>query len=134
LRITEDFVLSDRLKRLIDSELFVTQDAAEYITGLRELAEDIVRARETIRRKSRVFKALSHPTRLKILRLLSVRGMCVCEIMVILNVTQPTTSHHLNILKNMGLVEERREGKWVFYSIADSKLSQNMIKLIFYNH
>ena len=127
-----DSALRERLERLVDSDLCTARDAAEYMTNLRELTEDIVRARETIRRTSRVFKALSHPTRLKILRLLSVRDMCVCEIMAILDATQPTTSHHLNILENMRLIEERREGKWVFYSIADSKLLQNMIEPIFH--
>ncbi len=124
----ERSALKEQLKRLVDSGLCPVGDADEYLTNLRELTEDIVRARETIRRTTRVFKALSHPTRLKILRLLSVRDMCVCEIMAILNTTQPTTSHHLNLLENMRLIEERREGKWVFYSVADSKPLQNMIE------
>jgi len=50
-----------------------------------------------------------------------------------LEATQPTTSHHLNILESIGLVKERREGKWIFYSIADSKLSQDMARLITHN-
>lgn len=125
-----DFTLTERLERLVESGLR-PQDVLEYTTNLKELAEEVERAKDDIRRVSRVFRALSHPTRLKILRLLSVRDMCVCEIMAVLNATQPTTSHHLNILENSGLIEERREGKWVFYSVADSKLLQNMIEQIF---
>ena len=127
----DDFTLTERLERLVESGLR-PQDVLEYTTNLKELAEEVERAKDEIRRMSRVFRALSHPTRLKILRLLSVRDMCVCEIMAILNATQPTTSHHLNILENMGLIEERREGRWVFYSVADSKLLQNTIELIFH--
>jgi len=127
----EDFALTERLERLVESGL-LPSDILEYATDLKELMEDIAHAKEAIRRTSRIFKALSHPTRLKILRLLSSRDMCVCEIMAVLSATQPTTSHHLNILENMGLIKERREGRWVFYSVADSKLIQNMIELIFH--
>ena len=126
----EDSALRERLERLVDSGLCTARDAAEHVTNLRELSEDIVRARKTIRRTSRVFKALSHPTRLKILRLLSLRDMCVCEFMAVLDATQPTTSHHLNILENMGLIEERREGKWVFYSIARTEKMKRIQQLI----
>jgi len=128
-----EFTLTERLERLVESALG-PKDVLEYKKNLKELAERAARAKGEIRRMSRVFKALSHPTRLQILKLLSIRDMCVCEIMVILNATQPTTSHHLNILENMGLIDERREGKWVFYSVADPKLLQNMIELIFYKH
>ena len=130
MRSMEDSALSERLKRLVDSGLLVTQDPTEYLTRLRQLADDIVRVRETVRQVSRNFKALSHPTRLKILRLLSSHDMCVCEIMAILNATQPTTSHHLNILENMGLIEERRVGKWVFYSIAKTETMKRIQQLI----
>jgi ArsR family transcriptional regulator len=49
--------------------------------------------------------------------------------MVALALTQPTASHHLGILENAGLVKDRKEGKWVFYSLADAKLIGNMRKL-----
>jgi len=49
--------------------------------------------------------------------------------MVALDLTQPTASHHLGILENAGLVKDRKEGKWVFYNIADPKLIENMHKL-----
>ena len=55
--------------------------------------------------------------------------MCVCEVMVALDLTQPTASHHLRILENVGLVKDRKEGKWVFYSIANPELFEGMRKL-----
>ena len=64
-----------------------------------------------------MFKALGDESRLSILRLLQKREMCVCEIMIALEMTQPTASHHLGILERAGLVRERRDGRWVFYSI-----------------
>jgi ArsR family transcriptional regulator len=71
-------------------------------------------------------KALANPTRLEILNLLQIREMCVCEIMVALELTQPTASHHLNILENVGVIKDRKEGRWVFYS-----LTSNTVKLLF---
>ena len=77
--------------------------------------------------QSRLFKALADTTRLRIMMLLDVREMCVCEIMVALGLTQPTTSHHLGLLEAVDLVKDRREGKWVFYSLK-SKSVTNLIK------
>ena len=79
--------------------------------------------------KSKVFKALADSIRLRILGLLSSREMCVCEVMVALGLTQPTASHHLRILENVGLVKDRKEGKWVFYSIANPELFEGMRNL-----
>jgi len=125
-------MLTERLERLIEIGSGY-KDASEYMKNLSELADQVAQAKNNIRRMSRIFRALSHPTRLRILKLLRVREMCVCEIMAILKSTQPTASHHLNILKSVGLVNERREGKWVFYSIGELEISQELIKLIFEN-
>lgn len=65
-----------------------------------------------------LFKAMAHPTRLRILCLLFDGEVCVCKIMEILNLPQSTASRHLAILKNADLVEDRREGSWVHYSLA----------------
>lgn len=78
-------------------------------------------------KKSKFFKALADPTRLRMLGLLVVREMCVCEVMAALDLTQPTASHHLRILENIGLVVDRKEGKWVFYSLKDPK---NTVRLL----
>ncbi|GAW91256.1 ArsR/SmtB family transcription factor [Calderihabitans maritimus] len=65
----------------------------------------------------RIFKALGQPTRLKIIKLLAEKELCVCELEFILNLTQSAVSQHLRVLKEVGLVLERREGQWVFYSL-----------------
>ena len=100
----------------------------KYSEELKQLA-DTVMSGEVAKVKSRFFKAFADEKRLRILSLLQVREMCVCELMVALELTQPTASHHLQILEYSGLVKRRKEGKWAFYSIADPKLLENLNKL-----
>ncbi len=66
-----------------------------------------------------IFKAVADPSRLRILKLLREGELCVCEIMTALDRRQSTTSHHLSVLKDAGLVKERRDGKWSYYRLAD---------------
>ncbi len=120
--------IKERLKRLVDSEICLAEDASKYALELRKIVEEAVDEKE-VKWESRVFKALSDPTRLKILKLLDIREMCVCEIMVALDLTQPNASHHLNILENVGFVRERREGKWVFYSNANPDISSTLQRI-----
>lgn len=68
---------------------------------------------------TRVMKALSDPTRVKILKALQVKNLCVCEIQVALRLAQPTISKHLKILEDAGLVMSHKCGLWVNYSLAD---------------
>ncbi|HEY8436042.1 MAG TPA: metalloregulator ArsR/SmtB family transcription factor [Haloplasmataceae bacterium] len=65
-------------------------------------------------------KALADKTRLRILALLKVEELCVCELVEILQMTQPAVSQHMRKLKNAKLVKERRNGQWVFYSLDGS--------------
>jgi DNA-binding transcriptional ArsR family regulator len=113
--------VSKRLERLVKSGICPAEDVSEYATDLRQLVHEITHE-NTVKTQSRLFKALSDTTRLKILMLLNIREMCVCEIMVALDLTQPTASHHLGILEAVGLVKDRREGKWVFYSLKDKRI------------
>ncbi|MEW5919583.1 MAG: metalloregulator ArsR/SmtB family transcription factor [Bacillota bacterium] len=63
------------------------------------------------------FKALGEEVRLKIIEMLLPGELCVCEIMEQLGLSQPAVSHHMKILKQAGLVSDRREGKWIHYSL-----------------
>lgn len=66
-----------------------------------------------------LFKIFGDSTRIRILYVLFEAEMCVCDIAQILNMTQSAISHQLRILKQAKLVKNRREGKTVFYSLAD---------------
>ena len=109
--------LSERLERLINSGICQTEGVEEYTDNLKQLVDKIIDVQH-IDKQSHLLKALANPTRLKVLNLLQIREMCVCEIMVALHLTQPTASHHLNILENVGVVKDRKEGRWVFYSLT----------------
>ena len=72
-----------------------------------------------------MFKGLADPTRLRIVALLARRELCVCEIMEILRLPQSTTSRHMARLKLAGIVQDRRQGKWVHYSLSKGSHGQN---------
>jgi ArsR family transcriptional regulator len=67
----------------------------------------------------KVMKALSDPNRVKILKMLQQKVLCVCELQAALNLAQPTVSSHLRLLEGAGLVGSRKEGLWVNYHLAD---------------
>jgi ArsR family transcriptional regulator len=67
----------------------------------------------------KVMKALSDPNRVRLLKLLQKRKMCVCEIRAALGIAQPTASKHLKILEDAGLVSRKKEGLWVNYFLSD---------------
>ena len=77
-----------------------------------------------------ILKALADSNRLAIIRHLSKGEACVCELLELFSVTQPTLSHHMRILSEADLVEGRREGKWIHYSIKDATLQafQNTVQ------
>ena len=66
----------------------------------------------------RLFKALGDPTRLRIVKLLERGERCVCQLTAALGMGQSRISRHLAILKDAGLIEDRREGKWVHYRLS----------------
>lgn len=69
-----------------------------------------------------VFKALADETRLKVVYALAQSELCVCDVAAILGTSKATASYHLRLLHHLGLARFRREGKLVYYSLADSHL------------
>lgn len=114
----------------------VPEDSVELCTFL-HVHEDLVEQvrasmppEEELLSLADFFKVFSDSTRIRILTVLLCAETCVCDIAQLLGMTQPAISHQLRILKQMNLVRARREGRTVFYSLADdhiaSILSQGM--------
>ncbi|HEX2964690.1 MAG TPA: metalloregulator ArsR/SmtB family transcription factor [Syntrophorhabdaceae bacterium] len=76
-----------------------------------------------------VFKALSDETRLRILKLLQNGELCVCHIVAAVDMSQSKVSFHLRILKEAGLVKDRRQGKWMHYRLNESDLFKRLLFL-----
>lgn len=91
---------------------------------------DVMPEDEVLYDLAELFKVFGDSTRIKILYVLLEAEMCVCDLAQLLNMTQPAISHQLRVLKQSQLVKYRREGKTVFYSLADGHvrtiLSQGM--------
>lgn len=92
--------------------LFLHQDTIDKVTA--EMPPD-----ETLYDLAELFKVFGDSTRIKILYALFEAELCVCDIAHLLGLTQTAVSHQLRVLKNNKLVRFRREGKTVFYSLAD---------------
>lgn len=71
----------------------------------------------------KVMKALSDPNRIKIIKMLQHRILCVCELKSVLNIAQPTVSKHLKLLEDAGLVQSEKNGLWVNYRLTDGSAS-----------
>ena len=71
----------------------------------------------------RLLNVIAEPNRLRILAALSVRRMCVCEIRAALRLKQSVASQHLRVLRDCGLVQDRKDGLWVDYELSSAALS-----------
>jgi DNA-binding transcriptional ArsR family regulator len=69
-----------------------------------------------------IFKALADPTRLKILECIKNEEKCICEVIPFTGKSQPNVSLHLKVLKQAGLVKERKDGTKIMLSIADKSV------------
>lgn len=68
--------------------------------------------------EARAFKALGDENRLRIARIVAERGeICACHLLDELDMTQPTLSHHMKLLRDCGVVKARKEGRWMHYSL-----------------
>ncbi|MFB0620952.1 ArsR/SmtB family transcription factor [Streptomyces sp. AGS-58] len=76
---------------------------------------------------ARVFKALGDPVRLRLLSLIASRAggeVCVCDLTPAFDLSQPTISHHLKLLKQAGLIDSERRGTWVYYRLLPETTDQ----------
>jgi Predicted transcriptional regulators len=74
---------------------------------------------------AQLLQALADPTRLAIVRQLSVeRETCACDLIVGIDLTQPTVSHHLRVLREAGLVTADRRGSWVYFALAPDGIAR----------
>ena len=71
---------------------------------------------------TKILKALSDPTRLKIVELLKQEEICACKFVPLTKKAQPTISQHLKTLENAGIVKSRKEGKMILYSVTNPKI------------
>jgi len=95
----------------------------------RRRLEGLIEARD-IQGQVEVFKLLSNPIRLKIAHLLAEGGeLCTCELEDLLGCEQTLISHHMRVFKDLGLVKERREGKWKHYSLKDERMKELLAAL-----
>ena len=71
-----------------------------------------------------IFKAFCDENRIRILKMLRSGEKCACKLLEELNITQPTLSHHMKTLLDSGIVNGRKEGKWMHYSISEEGLEK----------
>jgi DNA-binding transcriptional ArsR family regulator len=100
----------------------------EQITNINRLVHNLP-AEQDLYNEALLLKALSDITRLKIIHLLREGELCVCEIMYALDKPQSTVSHHLNLLKNAGLIKWRKEGIWIHYQLSNPQILEYVEKL-----
>ncbi|MFA5838264.1 MAG: metalloregulator ArsR/SmtB family transcription factor [Bellilinea sp.] len=80
--------------------------------------------RQTAERLAQIFSALSDPTRLRIISALSDHELCVCDLSVVLGMSQSAVSHQLRLLRNLNLVKYRKEGRIVYYALDDEHIRE----------
>ena len=79
---------------------------------------------------AKLFKALSDPNRMRIVQMLLIRPLCVCEIQEILKLAPSTVSKHLSILREAGFIYDIKEAKWVNYYIDNRSSNPLVIELL----
>jgi DNA-binding transcriptional ArsR family regulator len=107
----------EQLSELLETHYCDAENAAEHGSHLKELADTFLKG-FNLEDEARIHGALSDMNRLKILKLLGFREMCVCELTAALDMNQPNLSYHIKKLESAGLVRSEKRGKWVYYSIS----------------
>lgn len=77
-----------------------------------------------------LIKAVADRNRLRILKMLQAKQMCVCELTAVLGIRQPSVSRHLMLLRNAGLVRDMRDGQWIIYRLAEEDADRRVADLL----
>jgi len=77
-----------------------------------------------------VLKAAADPNRARVLKMLEGGELCVCQIIAVLGLSQSTVSKHLSLLRAAGLVEERKDGRWVHVRLAEERVNDYALPLL----
>jgi ArsR family transcriptional regulator len=121
-------IVNQRLQRLVNTDICDAENVEQYRTELLHLADTLADS-QTMKKRSQFFKALGEEKRLRILRLLQIRDMCLCELMIALEMTQPNLTHHLTILEIQNLVTRTKRGRWVYCSLDNTDLISHIFEL-----
>ncbi len=111
-------------KYIISLYLLAGKETRVVLKDLGAVAE-----RNELRVLADLVKSMADETRLTILSMLRDGEMCVCEFMEALPVSQPAVSHHLRILRQAGLITDRRQGKWIFYALNPEAIESTALLL-----
>lgn len=122
-------ILTDNIKLLVKKGICSIKDVERYAKELEEMLAKSYDEDE-LRKISEYYKALSDPTRIRILKMLSFRPLCVCELTVALNMSQPAVTHHLKILERTELIRGRRKGRWIYYELRYDDVLKGIEKLL----
>ena len=108
-----------------------THTSAEPVAGCDVFHADAARVAEvraaqpdalTVERLAEIFKALSDPTRVRLLSALATAELCVCDLATFLALSESAVSHQLRLLRSLRLVRARRDGRMVFYRLDDDHI------------
>lgn len=83
-----------------------------------------------MRRTVRTTKALADENRIRIIGVLKGRELCVCQLIELLYLAPSTVSKHLSILKNARLISSRKQGRWMYYRLADQRAPKQIIEVL----
>ncbi len=86
---------------------------------------------KSLEKQSEIFKALSEPNRIRIVKMLQQKSLCVCEITEILQLAASTVSKHLSILKNAGFIIDEKDNKWINYKINPNPEDAGVLSSLF---
>ncbi len=104
----------------------VLEQLAEVVGCCSPLAREPLSAEQSVE-LSRVFKAMGDPVRLRLLSLIASHAggeTCVCDLTDVFDLTGPTISHHLKVLREAGLITGQRRGTWIYYRVLPDALRQ----------